>query len=46
MNARIPSPSDGTAETVAVTGDYGASFVPWLTARVFESTASRALEGS
>jgi hypothetical protein len=49
MNARIPSPSDGTtgtAETVAVTGDYGTSFVRWLTAGVFESTDSRASEGS
>jgi hypothetical protein len=38
MNAIIPSPSDGTtgtAETVAVTGDYGASIVPGLTAGVF-----------
>ena len=49
MNARIPSPpggTTGTAETVAVTGDYGASFVSGLTAGVFESTDSRASEGS
>ena len=49
MNAIIPSPPDGTtgtAETVVVTGDYGASIVPGLTAGVFESTDSRASEGS
>jgi hypothetical protein len=51
MGARTCSPSGGTTSTVgpvAVTGDAGASFVPWLAAvgaGMFGPIDSRASEG-